>query len=543
MTSGVQGPAFFHRRSTHKLIDELRQLDAITLYVGAGASIERTGLTWEGLSAQLLDTSLGDFSERIELVRASSSLAVSSAISHLFETSRTDGWRDRLRETICDLLYRGPEKQASYFNDRVLGVANDLVGAGRSVVVVTPNYDQFLLEALKELQDLGAAAFKKEKVFAFGVDKNGDPIPLEPQLSELKTALADRATLCVVYLHGFVARTVPRKKSLKAAYPVVSEADYAATRSNSQEILGELFRDRDAIIVGSSITDPPLIHALLEARKTLDQSSASTYRGKRFAIIPTHGALPSSLSTKSIKSLRRVEELRAAHLGVRLVTPPYYFQAPQILEELRVDLVAAQEQLNYSDPQALHRYGARLSDWWWSWLYDSESRMAQRQEDTYKFLEEQALPVARDILGAAEAENLKLEAWIRWQPEERELALWASSTGSWPDSDTMRRDLLAMTTTYAATKAFLNGAPTYMKSMSADSRWKAYLAKPIRHMDKAYGVYQPVGVLCVASMNEQDASCINPQVRGNTAELFNYLDSVGTVLFSPDFSYSFETEE
>jgi len=545
-TSSERGRAFFHLRSTHKLIDDLSALDPVTLYVGAGASIERTGLSWAGLSAQLLDRDLGDYSERIELVRAMSPLQTSSAIAERFRASRTDGWRDRLREAIGDHLYRGPLDQTSYFNDRVIGAANALIAAGKSVIVVTPNYDQFLIDALDDLEDsqstetVVVAAYSRREILAFGVDNHGKPIDPAKQLKILKKCMADQSVLCIVYLHGFVGREARSEPQLKDACPVVSEKDYAVTRENSQLILQKLFTGRNVIIVGSSVTDPPLVHALLDSRYMTASGMQATGDSKdklrRIAIIPSRTHHSRDLDGKNLTRLREMEKERASHIDVELIAPPFYFQAPQILEELRVDLVA--EHLSaYSDAQAAHRYGYRLSDWWFQWLYGNDTNMVDRQADAHKFLREQALRDVRDILKSPADEALKLEAWIRWYPEERQLGLWASSTGTWPDFDTMRKDPLSLGSNFAATRAFLNGAPNYMKSGSQNSPWRSYLAKPIRYLEEDYYAHIPVGVISVASSREQDDSSINPRFRRATAKLFNYLDSVGWVLFGLDAPY------
>lgn len=552
-SSGSRNRAFFHLRSTHRLIDELSALDPVTLYVGAGASIERTGLSWAGLSAQLLDRDLGNYSERIDLVRASTSLQVSSAIAQQYKTTRTDGWRDRLRDAICDQLYRGPKDLTSYFNDRVISAANALIHAGKSAVVVTPNYDQFLIDALNDLENPDLlvakekASFSRREVFAFGVDSKGDPIDPTAQLEDLLDCMKQQSVLCVVYLHGFVGRETPSDQRLADAYPVVSEKDYAVTRDTSQLVLAHLFAERNAIVVGSSITDPPLIHALVTSRPkraTRRTESGTIAEGpvKRFAIMPTHAASLIGVTPATQAGLRKVEAQRAAHLGIKLVTPPFFYQAPQLLEELRVNL-EAEEVTKYSDMQAVHRYGFRLSAWWFNWLYGDETDMVERQADAYRFLQEQALPEVRRILDTPAGEAIKLEAWIRWYPEERQLGLWAASTGTWPDFETMRKDPLALSSTYAATRAFLNGAPNYMKSTSDDSRWRSYLAKPIRYLEENYLAHLPVGVISVSSMWEQEESSINPRVRGATPSLFNYLDSVGWVLFGLDAAYESDDDQ
>lgn len=523
---GTQGP-FFHLDTTKLLIEELSALDSVAIYVGAGASIERTGLTWEALSAQMLDPQMGDFSERVDIVRnASSTLAVSSAIAQQFREERGSGWRDNLSRAIHGQLYVGPAEQTAYFNDRVVALASAYIRAGKSTVIVTPNYDQFLLDAVDEQRKSFDDSYDNVEKIWLGVDAEGTAAKLNKRMTKLRSALKQPRTLTVVFLHGFVSRDAANTPIEKDTYPVVSEDDYAATRENSQSILGEIFSGRSTIIVGSSVTDPPLIHALLRSRPS-DQGP------KRYVIRPLQGQHSGSLTASGRKHLTEIEERRARHLGIELVSPPYYYQAPQILEEVRVDLAAATAHHKYSDANADHRYGARLLRWWGDWSNAGGEPVEKQQEQHYRFLRNEALPELRKILKAKRDEHLKLEAWVRWEPESRRLALWAASTGSWPEHRTMRDDAISSNTQITAIKAFVNGAPTYEKGNPALTRWGSYLAKPIRAIDPRYNVYVPVGVICVASMRSQDQSALNPRIQENRAELLVLLDVIGTAVFDP----------
>jgi hypothetical protein len=518
---------FFHLESTKKYIEELTALDSVVIYVGAGVSIERTGLTWEGLSAQMLDDALGSYADRVDIVRnASSTLAVASAIVQQVQEKSATNWRDQLSSDIGKHLYAGPADQTAYFVDRVLALASAYIRAGRKVIIVTPNYDRFLLDGIEEQQQRLDNTYKDVTIVQLGVDGDGKPTAPDQELAKMNEALAQPDTLTVVFIHGTVERPGSSTPPEERSYPVVSEEDYARTRDNSQLVLGELFSDRHLIVVGSSVTDPPLVHALVASRPSGKQP-------KRYVIRPIQGQYSGSLSAAARENLQKVEERRAKHLGVELISPTYYFQAPQVLEEVRVNLGAKSTGPKYSDPNATHRYGGRLLRWWDDWLAWGGERIEDRQERHYRFLREEALPRLRDKLNAKGGERLKLEAWIRWNPEKRRLALWASSNGSWPESQTMRKDRIASTTQIIATQAFQNGAPTYEKDESELTRWKSYLAKPIRTRDREYGVFLPVGVICVASMAPQEESTLNPTIQTNRAELMVLLDIIGTSVFDP----------
>jgi hypothetical protein len=526
---------FFEQRSTHNLVDDLSKLTDVTLYIGAGASIERTGLTWAGLSAQLLDKDLGNYESRISIVRAQSELATSSAIDRQFKRTHADNAQAALVDAIRELFYGGPRVQPSYFNERVIAFANDLIGAGRRVVVVTPNYDDFLFDAVQKVLEDGSALFDNVEFFGFGMS-DGAASPLRPQLSELGKAIRKKSTLCIVYTHGFVSRTsdpLVDQPRLDHVDPVFSERDYSLSRPNTEEVLGLLFRKRDVLILGSSLTDPPLLHALA------DSNAHNPRPGRaRIAIRPLQGIDLSQLADDDFASFRRVEDDRAEHLGLRIVNPPFFFQSPQLLEEARVALALAHGSAGrarrYSAPGSTPRYGYRLDEWWQAWNEDDDYPLQSRQFDSHRLLRNIALDFVGDLLECPEDEDLRVEAWIRHHPGSRELRLWASSTGNWPDIDTARHEKISLKSEYSATYAFLNGAPTY-EGHPEDPRWKSFLSKPIRYTNERYNTYLPVGVISLASMRPQSTGSLNPRYKENIGQLFLALELIGTVLFFPEY--------
>jgi hypothetical protein len=526
---------FFHQPEIHQLVEDLSALGAVTFYVGAGVSIGRTGLTWAGLSAQLLQRQLGgNYGEWIDVIRTvSSPLGASSAIAQSFLEDNSAHWRDRLTSEIRSQLYSGPRQETSYFSDRVVALANAFIGTHKSAVIVTPNYDNFLIDAASNLKP-GDRKFSHLKVVSFGLDANGRVLDVATRMRRVRAAVGQAANLCIVYLHGLIDDPTP---NAEIAYPVVSEADYATTRHASQDVLGALFASRDIIIVGSSITDPPLIHALSAPRPNATALKPDGSRARRFAIIPAQGTDRRGLDSDRVKKMVEIDARRAKHLDLEVVRPPYYFQAPQILEETRIELALEHGGRHYSDADAEHRYGGRLLKWWHQWSDRGDTTPQVRQRAAYQFLKTQALPELRSILEIRGKEDLKLEAWVRWEPEERQLALWASSTGDWPEPSTMRKIPLAENSRYTAVMSLLNGAPTYAKGIPEFTRWGSFLAVPI-HFVSANDESLPVGAICVASMKTQENGSLNPLKRSAEAKLFVYLASLGSVLMDPTYPFS-----
>lgn len=533
----AQDEPFFHQRSTHNLIDEIATMSDVTIYVGAGASIERTGLTWAGLSAELLDKDLGDYATRISIVRAQSELAASSAIAQQFITGHGDSSRYALSNAIAELFYGDSRTEPSYFNERVVALANDFISQGANVAIVTPNYDDFLIDAVLRARASKNAAFTTFKTVVFGVAANGVATPRAEGFSELNKSLNTKDELVIVHLHGLVPRNAAPESPLgqlsipRDIYPVFSERDYSVTRSSSERVLKKLFTNRDLIVVGSSLSDPPLLNAL----------SSSKGRGvrRRFAIRPLQGLDLTRLNDHDFESFRTLEDDRARLLGVKLITPPFFYQAPQILEEARVAIALHEPNEDvrpraYAELGSTPRYGTRLTDWWDSWREDSEHPLELMQVFSHAFLAGVVLPTLRKVLGSPDEEDLRVEAWMRWEPERRELRLWASSSGSWPDVDLARRDQIKMGGHYLATDAFLNGSPTYATGQGTDTRWYSYLSRPVRYMDPRYKSSIPVGVISVASMQPQSSSSLNPRNKDKSGDLFRVLEAAGVVLFWPE---------
>ena len=107
-----------------------------------------------------------------------------------------------------------------------------------------------------------------------------------------------------------------------------------------------------------------------------------------------------------------------------------------------------------------------------------------------------------------EDETLKLEMWIRWDPDHgRQLWLWASSTGSWPAMDSVRRAEIEADSRHVSVQAYCLGRPEIYRAADRNDRWRPYLCVPIRVGGR--GEELPVGVISMASMEPVDRSKIN----------------------------------
>lgn len=370
---------------------------------------------------------------------------------------------------------------------------------------------------------------------------------INSRIDSIQDSIRNDADVTVVHLHGLITSTGEHETSEhhRGIQPVITEGDYVSTEESSAKALHQLFAARNVLILGASISDPPLIRALLST-KVDDESGASVKSVVRFVFHPLQGFRPLAGDASLDEALLLVHASRLEHLGLELITPDFFIQVPQLLEEVRHSLALQESDSRepYSSPTAIHRYGRRLVDWWYQWLFNGLP-LPHRQVSAHKYLERK-LNTVRRVLSAPETEPLKIEIWIRWSPENtRQLALWASSVGAWSDPETMRKGKIRPDTPYVAVKAFMNGSPTFMSA--TEGRWKSYLAAPIWYLhtysddDESFTETEeftpagsiPIGVILMASMWDQAESAISPRRRRRTAQALNVLDHVAQNLVKP----------
>lgn len=519
---------FFHRKAIHRIVDDFRKLDNLTIYIGAGASVERTGVTWAGLAAEMLDSSYGSYESRMALARSVSPLHTTSAIVRDFRVEKPSEWRKALSERVHGLLYRQDYDLPGRFNRQVAQYAGALIENGRSVIVVTPNYDDFLLD------EVNLTAVRTSRT-VFGVP-DGEPArgTVAKRIEDLAVRIQkERETLHVVYLHGLISRQDLPAEPHDKFWPVLSEGDYADTALQSAEVLETLFRDRNILILGASVTDPPLVQSLYRTQPKDQRAGSPT----RIVVLPLQGTTVPNDNEVAGHAIK-LERSRLEHLGVKLVQPDFFIQVPQFVHELQFGL-SMDSSDRYAGTNSDDRYGGRLTLWWDRWFSQSPS-IERRQRDAHLYLR-RMLTQVREVLGAdsyqdqGEPEPLRIEVWLRWKPgEERDLALWASSVGTWPDVETMRFDAIDSGSRYMAVRAFANGSPSYMEYSGGSNRWRSYLAKPIWFADEFYaGAEVPVGVISVSSLLPQTKSCLSPTNRQAAVRTLQLLDTIGSRLVEP----------
>ncbi|PFG15495.1 hypothetical protein ATK74_3043 [Propionicimonas paludicola] len=466
---------FFRRQSTYARIRDLSTPDHWVVYVGLGATIDRTDVSWSNLVQQLLgkfwketDANLEDVSDWVTNLGPERAATAAEA---LYQWRDKGNWVGHLQADLGSILY-GPRRMMAGMLLQALSMwAAMIAWQGGSVLFVTPNYDSYLYEEL-HLQSEGLAP----RVVL-------NPVVVLGEGEGLPGNVTSPGSLTCVHLHG----SVPYGDR-PVGIPVVGEVTYSMTSARTSAFLTECIESARLLIVGSSVSDGPLVSSLIA-------TSSSEGLQPRYAILPHQGSewLASSGVRHGIKAL---SSDRLAALALTAINPDFYSQVAQLLLESTWALMRGDvdrlETVRYR-----RRYDERLARWWRGWSGHCDDSAAQA---FHHDILDRYLKMVRFQLGASPDEGLKIEIWARWSPNHlRELALWAASIGTWRDHELMRRDTISLESPYFAVRVFCAGSPQ-LDAAGADApgRWKTSFGMPLWHDGKGDGPV-PVGVVVVSS--------------------------------------------
>lgn len=512
-------PFFSRQRTKYALAEIAHAVTAekkpMTIYAGAGVTIDRSGLGWRGMVDGLLSQYIDDPGIRNGVFEVNSVVEVATLAEGFYHRDYGDGhYRERMIDRLRSMLYGPGDWQAGRLAAEIGLLCKSISAAGSGFILATPNYDDYLVYALK-----GA-----------GIDvcvrrTTDTRSPLSPDPDDLSRPKSDawlasaakvdeefRRASSVVQLHGLI----PRDPSHETYAPVISELDYVETSPYTFRALRRLLSRSGLLMLGTSMTDGPLLQALERTKRDAELKGLP-----RFALMPF--ALHLDEADPNRRLLREYQIERFAKYGVTPIYVDYHFQIAQFVTELSRliavsgDVPAADASDVISQDLQMRSYGKRLLQWSDSWKEVLDRRVTYndatyRVEDIYNDLQHSILDDIADVLDLSASEVLKLEVWVRDSPaSHRGLRLWSSTVSRHFQDASARRARFENRSDISAVQAFVAGRPiiyTQKPDESPLSRWKTYLATPIWLDDASsadYGKLQ-VGAIVVASMRFEERS-------------------------------------
>jgi SIR2-like protein len=430
----------------------------ITMFVGAGVSMEAELPSWQELVRELLVRARSDDRDLVRVwadtVLEEGPLAAASVAEALY---RDDG---AFRRVLREVLYaRNP---ASYAPGALAGQIAWLKGRlGSRLALLTVNFDGLLEAALAER--------RLNPVSYVGARSEQDGRP------------------AVWHLHGRLVRDVSGKRWRREGHLVLSEGSYVGStkRSFPQGLVAKRLRGSLCVFVGLSMTDPNFIRWLYD--------SADEDGGPRFVIFVRQA------STVADPRVRRIlEESASARWKRYNVTPVwanYYGEVAQIVHEIGLRCDGGRP-TDFAE-RARQRFA------------DGAARLTP--SDPRKFVEAQGEAAAwlrgrlaelRTICAVAtpsvdlSGHHLGLGLWAV-DHEHGHVINWASSDRAYQENNALVAVPLNVPSRWVAVAAVANGVSVEEDPMVYASRWRFIRAIPV--VVEAHGERSTVGALTLTS--------------------------------------------
>lgn len=492
---------FFARDSTKDYIEAIAAAESLTAYLGAGASVDRTGRTWRQLMVDLLVKS-GDLSgDAVKAIaRMLDPMSLASIVAELARENSSSP--EVVAANVRDLLYQQGGDLKGQALVALSDVALELSLRARPVQLLTTNFDEYLTKDFTSQVEFWRTSYEAN-------DRN-DVVDALRRMVGLG--------LPITYLHGLV----PERGEIVDG-PVLSEQQYKDSLNRTHRALTAALARHTTVIVGASVTDPPLVRALLNTK-----GEAAIAGRRRFALLPRSDVDALSDDEQSLQVLNLWQQ-RLAHLGVQGVFVDSFSQVGQFLREVHTAL--AFEIDGYARSHMTH--GARLDRWWNAWSENLAASFDERQASAHQVLRDLLVEVCEEL--DETKERIKIEIWPRWHPgsahQDRTLRLWASSYSRFTDYELTRSASLAEPgrSDYVAVQAFKEGRPIHVGDPDAN-RWRSYLAAPVYLGNE---VNLAVGSLVIASMAKPEHSQLAPRKKALHAKALNVAQRRAQAILTP----------
>lgn len=479
---------YFEKRATLDGIERIARQSHLLIYAGAGVSMDKTGLSWPRIVENLLRRRIEDDRLR-SAIQTENPLQSASIVKQLYISAFGVAGSDRvLADDLRSFLYPEQISHRAELAHSLMRLAAELIDNGRSVRVVTTNYDDFLEQQLEEINALRVMRTQRPVEFRTETPDYRADLSTAGRVRRAAEKLIGDGRL--LHLHGFV----PQNPTIAASPVTFSEIDYSRAYLLSSEILEQLFSTHSVLILGSSLTDPPLLSSLARTAEVAERNKLV-----RMAIMPLQGLNIAKSKADLADAFEQNIERRMRHFNVSVSFPDYYSQVAQMVTETRICVNESAHGRKYQSGAASAKYGNRLAAWWRSWQAARTDDLEEGNRQDHEVLRRELNAIKRDH---ELDEILKLELWVRWDPvpDSRRLRLWASSTGTWPEADSMRDAEISEYSEFVSVRTFCEGRTRIHEMQPADDRWHIYLSVPVRvGIENGHDV--TVAVISLASMD------------------------------------------
>jgi hypothetical protein len=451
-----------------QLVTSFAESQALTLIVGAGASMEASLPSWPTLIERLLkrvaadDPFLVDMAAREEWVAstlAQEDLLAAGAIVEVLAD-------DDLATLLPEALYGGEDPASFEPGPIAHQVANVRRCFRERATLLTTNYDD-LIE-----QGLLAAGYSKRDVHSY-----------------VQSRTVKAPAIPVTHLHGLAGREGPPKKL------VLSEEQYHRMQRGSswqERCMTKRLESSSCLFVGTSLTDPNLIRYLYGYKQSSTRTHAAIF------VRQVEGA-----SAGVGAARERAAAKRWGRCGVEAIFVDHFADAAQLLYEIahRREVGDAYIAIGARAERALRhiadvalRAGA------------SQNEFAERQVALSRWLRDTLRLTLETALGAnpPESEPLAIALWLL-SPDGRQITGWAHSDRAHQDPTTIESVPVRAESTWAAIRAVCQGVQVEHATKSEISRWRFVRALPLV---LARPSRIPIGALTIASALPREESIL-----------------------------------
>lgn len=462
----------FDRPEVGRFIEEVADVDHLTIVAGAGTSIESGFPDWTALVSGLLraaaeraglsDDAAGEFT-RWTLRREG--LAGAAAVA---SASLDTDFHTVVHRVLYEQQLTPPPGQTA------LGIARVAASRGLSNCdLSTTNYDLLLEAALGTV--LERAVSTATKVGRTSLDR-------------------------VLHLHGVV-----RPRGGIAGDLILSDRDYARMQQDSawqQEHFAERLTTSMCLFVGASLTDPNLLRYLY--RVPSDRTHYAIFVRQQDAGVYDEAA-------REVIELRETSsEARWQEAGVIPLQADFFSQSAQLLHEVVHRRETARRRRVYKPlPRRLSTWRNKVDA---GVLSISRTGFADRQDGLRDFMSEILDGVQLDLADAGhrrrKTERLGVSMWV-YDPASETLTNWASADRSWRDPTTLEPLDVDWRSDFVSVQAFCAGSLVSRSTERyAVSRWNHVIGFPI-YVDTERRGRLPVGAVTLASTAPSPESALH----------------------------------